>query len=188
MNVCFFHSLLAHQSQANYLPLRLCTAIVSFFLENGGNSRRSREPTIHCEWDNLNLYLDQSITKGWFQPIGGHVSHSTDIHSYCHWAGTVLHSKGLFTPKLWTSKCFNILWDLLCYTGNLSFDNKNIFEIFNSGRSFDKNISNVVSVLRLLMTLHHVVQGHYTDAFSWMKIFVFDENFTDVCCKGSNWH
>ena len=46
--------------------------------ENVGNSHRSHEPTIHCDWGNPNLYLDQPITIGWCQPVGGHVSYLTD--------------------------------------------------------------------------------------------------------------
>ena len=33
-------------------------------LKNVGSSHRSRNPTIHCNWSNPNLYLDQPITKG----------------------------------------------------------------------------------------------------------------------------
>ena len=37
-------------------------------------------PTIHCNWGNPNLYLNQPlpITKGWCQPIGSHVSYPTN--------------------------------------------------------------------------------------------------------------
>ena len=40
-------------------------------LKNGGNSHRSRDPTISCDWSNPNLHPDQPDTRG------GHVSHTT---------------------------------------------------------------------------------------------------------------
>ena len=43
-----------------------------------GNSHQSHEPTIHCNWGNLNLYLDQPITKVSCQTFGGHVSYPAD--------------------------------------------------------------------------------------------------------------
>ena len=46
--------------------------------KNGGNSHQSYEPTIHCNWVNPNLYLEQPITKGWCQPIRSHASYHTD--------------------------------------------------------------------------------------------------------------
>ena len=48
-------------------------------MRNGGKSHWLGESKIHWDWGNLNLYLDQPITKGWCcQPIRGHVSHPTD--------------------------------------------------------------------------------------------------------------
>ena len=46
--------------------------------KDGGKSHPSREPTIHYDWSKSNLYLDQPITKRWYQPVGGHVSYLTD--------------------------------------------------------------------------------------------------------------
>ena len=59
-----FHGLLAQPyRQANCLPLGLCKGTVSP-LKIGGNSHRSGEPTIHCDWGIPNKYLDQPFTKG----------------------------------------------------------------------------------------------------------------------------
>ena len=55
-----------------------CVRGLSVALKNEGNSPWSCEPTIHGDWGNPNLYLDQPITKGWCQPMGGHASHPTD--------------------------------------------------------------------------------------------------------------
>ena len=41
--------------------------------ENGRNFQQQHKPTIHCNWGNPNPNLDQSITKGWCLPNGGHV-------------------------------------------------------------------------------------------------------------------
>ena len=66
------------------LPLGPCKGAVSGLSrvasKNGGNSHWSHdhEPTVHHSWGNPNLYLGQSVTKGWCQPIGGHVSYPTD--------------------------------------------------------------------------------------------------------------
>ena len=46
--------------------------------ENGANFHQSHKPTIHCNWGNPNLFLDQPITKGQCQPIRVHVSYHTD--------------------------------------------------------------------------------------------------------------
>ena len=80
----------------NYQTLSqsLCTALMAgnspvvrfmqedcFPMNNGGHSHRLIESTVRCNWGNLNLYSNQPITKGWCQPIGGHIpqshSHST---------------------------------------------------------------------------------------------------------------
>ena len=45
--------------------------------KNGG-IQVSSEPTIHCNWGNPNLYLDQLITKGCCQPFRGHALNPTD--------------------------------------------------------------------------------------------------------------
>ena len=46
--------------------------------EKRWESRRSRKLTLCRGWDNPNLYLEQPITKGWCQAIGGHVLYPTD--------------------------------------------------------------------------------------------------------------
>ena len=46
--------------------------------ESDRNSHQSCEPTIHCDWGNPNVCLDQPITKGKCQPTGGHISFPTD--------------------------------------------------------------------------------------------------------------
>ena len=65
-----------HNPNATYLPgLRAVWGDCSSPLENGGNSHMSPEciATEACD----NWYLDQPITKGWWQPITGHVSYCT---------------------------------------------------------------------------------------------------------------
>ena len=47
-------------------------------LKNGGNFHLSHELTIHCDWCNPSICLDQPITKGRCQPPGGHVTLTTD--------------------------------------------------------------------------------------------------------------
>ena len=55
-----------------------CTRGLSVASENGGNSHRSHKTTNYYDCGNsLYLYLNQPITKGWCQPIGGHVSYAT---------------------------------------------------------------------------------------------------------------
>ena len=51
---------------------------LSVALVNGGNSHRSREPRMHRNQGIPTLYLDQSITKRWYQPIENHVLHLID--------------------------------------------------------------------------------------------------------------
>ena len=51
---------------------------LSVAFENSENFHQSHEPTIHCDWGNLNLYLDWQNTKGWCQPTISHVSYPTD--------------------------------------------------------------------------------------------------------------
>ena len=60
------------------LPLGLCKGTVSSLWKIGGNCQWSCECSIHCNWGYPNLYSEESITKGWRQPIGSHVSCTTD--------------------------------------------------------------------------------------------------------------
>ena len=60
------------------LPLRLCKGTVT------GVRKLVGIPTGHISaWcngalGNRNLYLNQPVTKAWCQPIGGHISYTTD--------------------------------------------------------------------------------------------------------------
>ena len=46
-------------------------------LKNCVNCHRWHEPKIHCDWSNLDLYLDQAVTKGVCQPTEDHGSYPT---------------------------------------------------------------------------------------------------------------
>ena len=77
-NSRLFHSLLSQSSQQEFFCLRAVQGDFQWPLKNDGKFHWSHEPTMHCDWGNPNLYLDQPITKWWCQSIRGHVSYPTD--------------------------------------------------------------------------------------------------------------
>ena len=73
------HSRLFNSLLAQHLPaVRAVQGDCQWPFKNGGNSHCSYRPRINCDWGIPNLYLDYPITKGWCQPIWGHVSYPTD--------------------------------------------------------------------------------------------------------------
>ena len=72
-----FHSLLAQPQRQEFACRWGCARRLSVAYENCGYFHHSHEPTIHCDWGNSNLYLDQLITRGWYQPVWGRVSYPT---------------------------------------------------------------------------------------------------------------
>ena len=99
--------------------------------ENGGNCHQSHKSTIHCDWGNPNLYLDQPITRGWCQPIGIHVSHSTDsptatrlgLCSRLH-IQLVVNSFWLTSSILWLNRLGNYIGHLWNFVLNQHFVRK----------------------------------------------------------------
>ena len=68
-----------HGPNGRHLPaVRAVQRDCEWPLKNCGSFYRSRQPTIHWDWGNPNLYLDQPITKGW-----DHVSYPTVDQSQC---------------------------------------------------------------------------------------------------------
>ena len=65
----------------------ICKETVSGLCKNGGNSHQSREPTIHCDWSNTNLYLDKQIKNDDANQLKA-ISH-THRKSRCHQFGAV---------------------------------------------------------------------------------------------------
>ena len=68
-----------HSPNGRLLPaVRAVQRDCHWGLNNSWNSHWSREPIMQWELGNPNLSLYQPITKGWCQPIGGHVTYPTD--------------------------------------------------------------------------------------------------------------
>ena len=73
--VIMIYTRLCHSLHAQHgLSLGLHRMRLSFPLKNSGNSHHLCEPIFCQNWGDHNLYLDPSLTKGWCQPFGGHVS------------------------------------------------------------------------------------------------------------------
>ena len=74
--------------------------------KNGGNSYLSHEPTIHCDWGNPSLYLNQPIWEGWCQIIRSHVLYNTDSPTATRLGlCSSLLWQGAFQKHLWALKC-----------------------------------------------------------------------------------
>ena len=86
-----------HSPNSRHLPaVRATQGDCQWPLKNVGNSHRSHEPRIHCNWGIPNLYLDQLITKG-CQLIWDYVSYPTEC-STAIWMGLCI---SLYLPAMW---------------------------------------------------------------------------------------
>ena len=78
-------------------------------LKNGGNSHKSHEPIM--QWGTRQSQsIFRPVTKGWCQPIGGHVSHPTD--------SPITARLGLCSSLI--DPCPHVYFMGLCYHGNLA--------------------------------------------------------------------
>ena len=72
-------AIIAHEANTLHspnVPTRLSLMLVKGTVSGLRKSVEiSTGHVIHCYWDNSNIYSDQPITKEWYQPICGHISH-----------------------------------------------------------------------------------------------------------------
>ena len=93
-----------------FMPFGLC----QWSMKNGGNSHGSREPTIHGDWDNLNIYVDHTIMPAnWSQCLIPH------WQSYWHLGLYSLSGRTSYRKISWSLeaarfgfKLFQSLWHL----------------------------------------------------------------------------